>query len=259
MLFEHRATLRSFPFFFFFLFFSFFLLPLSLSLSLLFPLLFSLTVRTTVYILSPMQHARVSDYSKTAHVPGGSGSQPTHLHSCLSLSLSCSLSSLVQCVCDTRTRGMARPKHSMHEHSRLENLSLSLSFSFSRSLAPFGQSASRTSRLATMHPTWHFRPGEKSVAAALSVGSFPSRSTPWNSTPGNLGTRKNFPCLPAELLRYLRDAPRSFIQSLQVYSLIRLMNIAKRRRRTRSWRFNYFLLQKGKFRKFFYILAVSST
>lgn len=32
---------------------------------------------TTVHILSPMQHARVSDYSKTAHVPGGSGSQPS--------------------------------------------------------------------------------------------------------------------------------------------------------------------------------------
>lgn len=58
---------------------------------LFFSLLFSLTERTTVYILSPMQHARVSDYSKTAHVPGGSGSQPTHLHSLSPPSLSLSL------------------------------------------------------------------------------------------------------------------------------------------------------------------------
>lgn len=69
----------------------------SLSLS-FFLLLFSLTERTTVYILSPMQHARVSDYSKTAHVPGGSGSQPTHLHS-LSPSFSFSFS-----LCVSRER-----------------------------------------------------------------------------------------------------------------------------------------------------------
>ena len=76
----------------------FFPFPCCLSLFSFFSSLFSLTVRTTVYILSPMQHARVSDYSKTAHVPGGSGSQPTHLHSCLSLSIA------LFCVLHTYTR-----------------------------------------------------------------------------------------------------------------------------------------------------------
>lgn len=159
-------------------FFSFPFSSASLLFFLLFPLLFSLTVRTTVYILSPMQHARVSDYSKTAHVPRGSGSQSTHLHS---FSLSGTLSCLMRVL---HVHGTARRKH-MHEHRRPESLS--------RSIWPIRVPYTR---LATMHPTWHFRPDEESVVAALSVESLPPIDTV-EFDPGNLETRKIFLRLPS--------------------------------------------------------------
>lgn len=113
-----------------------------------------------MHILSATQHARVSDYSKTARTKRKWFAQPpTHTLS-LSLSPSFLFSVPPSCTCTythTSTHDCAPKARVYYMHGRGRS-------SLSRSIWPIRVPCTL---LVTMRSTWHFRPDEESVEPPL--------------------------------------------------------------------------------------------